>query len=95
MFPLVSPFGKGYIGCSLWHWQPGMNENAHKMLLEQPIASRRWIKTIPAGWLCSELEQLARCIILVAGTCDRLTLLAAGFQPEKVVALVGVVAPLE
>jgi hypothetical protein len=26
LFPLNSPYGRGYIGRSLWHWQPGMNE---------------------------------------------------------------------
>ena len=25
-----SLFGRGYIGRSLWHWQPGMNETIHK-----------------------------------------------------------------
>ena len=95
VFPLVSPLGKGYIGRSLWHWQSGMDENTHKTLLGQPKAPRRWIKTNPAGWFSVELEQLARCTILVEGAFDRLTLLAAGFQPEAVVALVGTAAPVE
>ncbi len=69
-----------------------MDENAHKTLLEQPGAPRRWIKTNPAGWFCAELEQLAACIILVEGAFDRLTLLAAGFQAQEVVALVGTAA---
>ena len=95
VFPLVSPLGKGYIGRSLWHWQSGMDENVHKALLEQPGAPRRWVKTNPAGWFCSGLEQMARCIILVEGAFDRLTLLAAGFQAEEVVALVGTAAQAE
>ncbi len=92
VFPLVSPAGKGYIGRSLWRWRPGMDENAHKTLLEQPRAPRRWIKTNPAGWFSVALDQLARCIILVEGAFDRLTLLAAGFQAQEVVALVGTAA---
>jgi len=35
IFPLHSPDGVGYIGRSLWHWQPGMNETVHKTLLER------------------------------------------------------------
>jgi hypothetical protein len=92
VFPLVSPAGKGYIGRSLWHWRPGMDENAHKALLEQPGAPRRWIKTNPAGWFCAELDQLAPCIILVEGAFDRLILLAARFQAQEVMALVGTAA---
>ena len=50
IFPLSSPSGKGYIGRSLWGWKAGMDENAHKALLEQEHAPKRWIKTNPAGW---------------------------------------------
>ncbi len=89
LFPLTSPAGKGYIGRSLWHWQPGMDENAHKSLLDQPGKPRRWIKTKPAGWFGLDLDRLAGCLILVEGAFDRLALLAAGFQTTEVVALVG------
>ncbi len=89
VFPLASPTGKGYIGRSLWRWQPGMDENAHKELLDQQRKPRRWIKTNPAGWFGYDLDQLADSIILVEGAFDRLTLLAAGFQTTEVVALVG------
>src|SRR5713226_3479377 len=40
IFPLASPAGKGYIGRSLWRWQPGMDENVHKTLLEQEHAPK-------------------------------------------------------
>lgn len=95
VFPLVSPEGKGYIGRSLWRWQPGMNESRHKEMLEQPGGQKRWIKTAPAGWFCVEADQLARHVILVEGAFDRLTLLAAGFPASQVIALVGTAAPCE
>src|SRR5438045_1719136 len=67
MFPLTSPEGRGYIGRSLAGWRPGMDENRHKALLEQPGRPKRWIKTNPAGWFSCDLDQLSRCIILVEG----------------------------
>jgi len=93
LFPLASPAGKGYIGRSLWHWQPGMDENTHKSLLEQPRRPRRWIKTNPAGWFGVDPDQLSSSIILVEGAFDRLTLLLAGFDAAGVVALAGTAAP--
>ena len=95
LFPLNSPFGRGYIGRSLWHWQPGMNETAHKALLERPGSPRRWIKTNPAGWFGVELEQLSDTIMLVEGAFDRLTLVAAGLLPPQIVALVGTAVQVE
>ncbi len=94
VFPLVSPYGVGMIGRSLWGWRPGMDESQHKALLEQPDSPRRWIKTNPAGWFC-ELDQLAETIVLVEGGFDRLALLSAGFVTGEVVALVGTAAPVE
>jgi hypothetical protein len=92
IFPLSSPAGKGYIGRSLWGWQAGMDENAHKALLEQEHMPKRWIKTNPAGWFGYDPEQLTESVILVEGAFDRLTLLAAGFRAIEVVALVGTAA---
>ena len=95
LFPLNSPDGRGYIGRSLWHWQPGMNETIHKELLEQPGGPKRWIKTNPAGWFGVECEQLPDTIILVEGAFDRLTLVAASFQAPQIVALVGTAVQVE
>jgi hypothetical protein len=95
LFPLNSPFGRGYIGRSLWHWQPGMNETIHKALLERPGSPRRWIKTNPAGWFGVELEQLPDTIMLVEGAFDRLTLVAAGLPASQIVALVGTALQVE
>jgi len=95
LFPLNSPYGRGYIGRSLWHWQPGMNETIHKELLERPGGPKRWIKTNPAGWFSMEFEQLPDTIILVEGAFDRLTLLAAGFQSHQIVAVVGTALQVE
>ncbi len=95
LFPLTSPTDHGYIGRSLWHWQPGMDENVHKSLLDQPGRPRRWIKTNPAGWFSVELEKLSNSIILVEGAFDRLTLLMAGFQAAEIVALAGTAAQID
>jgi len=95
LFPLNSPFGRGYIGRSLWHWQSGMNEMIHKALLERPGSPNRWIKTNPAGWFGMEFEQLPDTIILVEGAFDRLTLVAAGLPAPQIVALVGTAVQVE
>ncbi len=93
VFPLSSPDGLGFIGRTLHGWEPGMDEEAHKALLDQPGAPRRWIKTNPAGWFGSDAPlQLARHLVLVEGGFDRLALLAAGVPPNAVVALVGTAA---
>jgi len=94
VFPLESPFGRGYIGRSLWQWRPGMNENTHKAVLETG-ETRRWIKTNPAGWFSCTFDQLADRLILVEGAFDRLTLLTAGFDATEVVALGGTTVQVE
>jgi hypothetical protein len=95
LFPLNSPFGRGYIGRSLWHWQPGMNESIHKALLERPGSPKRWIKSNPAGWFGMEFELFPDTIIVVEGAFDRLTLLAAGLPETQIVALVGTALQVE
>jgi Toprim-like len=95
LFPLNSPYGRGYIGRSLWHWQPGMNEMIHKTLLERPGSPKRWIKTNPAGWFGVEFEQFPHTIMLVEGAFDRLTLVAAGLPAPQIVALVGTAVQVE
>jgi 5S rRNA maturation endonuclease (ribonuclease M5) len=93
IFPLGSPGGQGFIGRTLLKWEPGMNENAHKALLDQPGAPRRWIKTNPAGWFgFDEPACLAEWVVLVEGGFDRLALLAAGLPANAVIALVGTAA---
>ena len=93
VFPLGSPDGQGFIGRTLLRWEPGMDENAHKALLDQPGAPRRWIKTNPAGWFGFEAAgRLAEWVILVEGGFDRLALLAAGFPATSVLAIVGTAA---
>ncbi len=93
VFPLASPDGRGFIGRTLLRWEMGMNENAHKALLDQPGAPRRWIKTNPAGWSGFEAPgRLTEWLILVEGGFDRLALLAAGFPATSVIALVGTAA---
>ena len=90
IFPLGSPDGQGFIGRTLLKWEPGMDENAHKALLDQPGNPRRWIKTNPAGWFGFNTPAcLAEWVVLVEGGFDRLALLTAGFPTNTVVALVG------
>ncbi len=93
VFPLHTPDGAGCIGRTLINWEPGMDEQTHKAVLERPGMPRRWIKTNPAGWFgFSEPSRLAETLILVEGGFDRLALLAAGLPPSSVVALVGTAA---
>ncbi len=93
IFPLGSPDGQGFIGRTLLKWEPGMDENAHKALLDQPGTPRRWIKTNPAGWFGFDAPAcLAERVVLVEGGFDRLVLLAAGFPVNAVIALVGTAA---
>ena len=93
IFPLGSPDGQGFIGRTLLKWEPGMDENAHKALLDQPGAPRRWIKTNPAGGFGFDAPAcLAEQVVLVEGGFDRLVLLAAGLPANAVIALVGTAA---
>jgi DNA primase len=93
IFPLGSPDGQGFIGRTLLKWEPGMDENDHKALLDQIGAPRRWIKTNPAGWFGYDvLRRLAEWVVLVEGGFDRLALLAAGLPANAVIALVGTAA---
>jgi hypothetical protein len=90
IFPLGSPGGQGLIGRTLRMWQPGMDEDAHKALLDQPGTPRRWIKTNPAGWFGFDVPaSLAEQVLLVEGGFDRLALLAAGVPANAVIALAG------
>jgi len=93
LFPLASPYGQGFIGRTLLRWEPGMDENSHKALLDRPGAAKRWIKTNPAGWFGGEaLKHSEGPIIIVEGGFDRLALLSAGIPAESVLALVGTAA---
>jgi DNA primase len=93
LFPLASPYGQGFIGRTLLRWEPGMDENTHKALLEGPGAPRRWIKSNPAGWFGGDaLKHSEGPLILVEGGFDRLALLSAGMPAESVLALVGTAA---
>jgi Toprim-like len=90
IFPLGSPGGQGFIGRTLLMWEPGVDEDAHKAMLDQPGTPRRWIKTNPAGWFGFVAPtSLAEQVVLVEGGFDRLALLAAGLPANAVIALVG------
>jgi hypothetical protein len=92
VFPLVSPDGYGFIGRSLWYWEPGMDENQHKAVLEARRV-KRWVKTNPAGWFgLREPSFLASAVVLVEGGFDRLSLMAARLAANMLLALVGTAA---
>lgn len=85
--------GSGFIGRTLLRWEPGMDENAHKALLDAPGAPRRWIKTNPAGWFgFGDPARLGECVVIVEGGFDRLALMAAGLPASAIVALAGTAA---
>ncbi len=94
VFPLGSPDGRGFIGRTLWYWEPGMDEMEHKRLLEERDV-KRWIKTNPAGWFGPHPAHFAPTLILVEGGFDRLALIAAGIPSQALVALVGTAARVE
>jgi Toprim-like len=101
VFPLYRPaahlYSQGFIGRSLWHWKPGMDEDTHKLLLDQPKTPKRWIKTNPAGWFYDPLN-LDVCVVLVEGAFDVLALLSASaffgnvLHPGNVIGLCGTAA---
>jgi hypothetical protein len=94
VFPLGSPDGRGFIGRTLIRWEPGMDENEHKALLEAEDI-KRWIKTNPAGWFGPHPSRYAPTLVLVEGGFDRLALIAADVPANAVVALVGTAARTE
>jgi Toprim-like len=99
IFPLWTSDGRrGYAGRTLRLWQPGMDENEHKAVLEEYDERagkderkkiRRWRKTNPAGYFGVGATSLSPCIAVVEGAFDRLALLASGLEPPDVMALVG------
>jgi hypothetical protein len=99
IFPLGSPDGRGYIGRSLWGWQPdsGLDENAHKALLDAADGAehRRWEKTNPAGWLGYGDLAGVDVAVMVEGAIDALALQSAGLWHAPVVALAGTAAPVD
>lgn len=99
IFPLWTPQGIGYAGRAIYGWQEGMDENAHKALLNAHADAcqqsgrfnehRRWEKTDPAGWYGPAASDLAPTLFIVEGPLDRVALLAAGMAANEVIALVG------
>ncbi len=104
IFPLWAESGqRGYAARTLRLWEPGMDENTHKELLEAYAKQagndqnqiRRWRKTNPAGYFGVAPGSLDPCVIIVEGPFDRLALLAAGLKPVEVLALVGTALQVE
>jgi hypothetical protein len=98
IFPLASPAGPGYGGRTLFLWEPGMDENEHKKVInahnEQAYEKlnyasevTRFRKTYPAGYFNYGVVELYEHLHIVEGLFDALALLAAGIP--NVIALAG------
>jgi DNA primase len=75
VFPLTSRQGQGFTGRALALWEPGMDENEHKRLLdEQKIL--RYKSTYPAGYFHA----------LVLETCDHVTFVEGAFDAAALIA---------
>ncbi len=99
LFPLqtldpASPSMLGFAGRLLTGWQSCADEEAHKVFLEQQKL-RRWLKTFPTGWFWTPSQRQISPLIIVEGPLDRLACLAAGFEAEEVLALVGTALRVE
>lgn len=88
---------RGFIGRALFLWQPAMDENEHKKVLEdyneriegnpEEKQVRRWEKTYKSGWFNAQAIQEHRHLYLCEGTFDTLPLLYAGIN--NVIAVAG------
>jgi hypothetical protein len=88
IFPLGSPAGLGYAGRSLWGWQPGMDEDEHKKILDADGAPKRWRKTYPAGYFGYD-QLVEESAVIVEGPVDALALMTSGLLDMPILALVG------
>jgi DNA primase len=91
VFPVYHPeHGLQFAGRNLHLWQPGMDENEHKALLE-PLEDekgiRRWRKTHAQGWFNFQAMETGKDITFVEGAFDALALIEAG--KRETVAVVG------
>ena len=87
VIPCHSPeHGLQFAGRSLKLWQPGMDENEHKDLLEKD-GIKRWRKTHATGWLNFKALETAAHVTIVEGPFDALACIEAGLN--DVVAVIG------
>ncbi len=88
IFPVQSKEnGVQFVGRSLKLWKPGMDEGAHKALLDRLTMTRRWIKTHATGWLNFQAMEQATRIIFVEGAFDALAPIEAGLA--NTIAVIG------
>jgi hypothetical protein len=97
IFPFTTSDGKrGFVGRSLHLWQPGMDENEHKHLLDAhddemkysgkyPV--KRWRKTLKSGFFNASAIHEHGHLFLCEGPFDALPLLYAG--ASDVIAVAG------
>lgn len=86
IFPVGSPDGLHFAGRNLHLWQPGMDENTHKDMLEEKDI-RRWRKTHVGGWFNYQAMEHSADVTFVEGAFDALALIEAGI--EDTVAIIG------
>jgi len=75
IFPLTSRHGQGFTGRALACWEPGMDENEHKQLLDEHKILR-YKATYPAGYFHA----------LVLETCDHVTFVEGAFDASALIA---------
>lgn len=100
IFPFTTRMGeRGYLGRTLHLWQPGMDENEHKRLIETYNTEmeekyhdeaykhqvRRWEKTYRSGFFHPEALS-GEHITIVEGPFDAIPLLAAGINDVTAIA---------
>ncbi len=87
VIPVYSPSeGLQFAGRCLRHWQPGMDENAHKDLLKEKDIER-WRKTYAGGWFNFQALEMATRITITEGAFDALSLIEAGLP--HTIAIIG------
>jgi len=89
VFPVYHPeHGLQFAGRNLYLWQPGMDENEHKKLLEllEGKGIRRWRKTHAGGWFNRKSLEGRKDAIFCEGAFDALSLIEAGL-PNAIAAV--------
>jgi Toprim-like len=87
VFPVQSPTdGLQFVGRSLKRWEPGMDEDQHKEILEKANI-KRWRKTHAGGWFNFQALSTATSVTFVEGAFDALALIEAG-APDAI-AIIG------
>jgi len=86
VFPYTTREGeRGFLGRSLYAWEPGIDENAHKRLLKEREVIR-WKKTYKSGYIHAEAISQHKHLYVCEGGFDLLPLLHAGIENALAIA---------